>query len=626
MRADRFNSQSVVIASIALAGLNSTRLVAHTIFESAPADSTFCSCGQSASSDFYAAINFQITETVTTGRIGGHIRNYGDGTPVFGALFRIDAEFDRVTLADFNGKRLLGVTRIQPPDVFADASGNLRVTLEPGWYAMVLGAGRFGTTGRADLDFIEPLQFSSRNYSIRASDGSISVGDTARLFVDTDPLPELSILIDETSHDYFSEYTGFGYPAIDKGIVAFQAFTDASGVYKYHMKDGSIDLVATRGTIVPGTDDYFGTFSDPVLDKGAVAFYGGSLLTIGRIDHFGIYTDARGKLEPVMVEGFSIPAGEGGFEFPEHFRGTWIENGAVTFVGANGTPSAGVYVWRTGSVERVVGEGAPIPGEDLLFDSFDETGAPIDGGIVAFGGANSTELVGGIYRATGDTIEFVYGTGTLLPDGITMDRGGLPRMREGKLAFYACDETFTECGLYTDASGELKTVVNRHTLVPGGNGAVFDTWTLGEPFDGRHLAFRGRFGTDWGLFTDLTGTLTRVVGSGDVIEGRVLTSAWLGNSSLEGNKILFSARFEDMSEAIAMARYPAPPGDADDNGMVDLRDAAHIFNCYAGSFEPVDPLTCTSSDFNGDTDVDVVDYTRWITCSNGPDARSPCGY
>ncbi|MBA8889611.1 putative repeat protein (TIGR01451 family) [Dokdonella fugitiva] len=88
-------------------------------------------------------ITFRLLQRTELSEIGIYAR--GNGTQsVYGALYRI-ATPD--TVPDVAGdSRLVGTTLLQPSTTTADVAGPLAVTLEPGWYAITTGTGRYGAT------------------------------------------------------------------------------------------------------------------------------------------------------------------------------------------------------------------------------------------------------------------------------------------------------------------------------------------------------------------------------------------------------------------------------------------------------------------------------------------------
>ncbi len=305
-----------------------------TIFETEPATTDICSCGATADSAFYFASNFQVTDTVETGSIGGQFRDFGDGSPIFGAIVRVDGETDRIGLANFESDKLLGATIIDVPPTTQEVSGNLRVTLTPGWYAVVFGSGRYGTTGAAGAVANNVTQGTSEIYSLNTNTNGISISATAlRFFVESTPVPEFSVLLDTKTSEFFD----LGVPELHDGAIVFK--TD-NGISQMELADPTPQQVADDfDTTIPETNSTFSYFEDSATTRDrSVAFFGGIFNSLA-----GLYTDARGTLERVIDDTMTVPGGTDPFLFPQHFRRASISRGAITFAGRNGTPSMGIY-------------------------------------------------------------------------------------------------------------------------------------------------------------------------------------------------------------------------------------------------------------------------------------------
>ncbi|MCP4246402.1 MAG: hypothetical protein GY778_05065 [bacterium] len=599
------------------------------IYESATSGPTgqTTGSGNTISDSFYLAVNFEVTTTVETGSVGGHLKDFASAGSVFGAIIRLAGPGDFATLADFSSPNLLGAALIPLPYPSDNVSGNLRLTLQPGWYALVLGSGQLGANGEGGSINNNTPDGVSVIYVIRTSDGAIlPQAPGARLFVDSAPVPEFSVIVDtDTLIPGSSQYfRGFSIPAMDGGEIAF--FGDGEfgplwhGVYK--TVDGAVTSVANEGTQIPESSVYFTLFRhQPMIDNGAVTFYGGGLGSLR-----GVYTDVRGSLERVIDSTMTTPGGVDPFAFP---LSVWVsmEDGAITFAGRYDTDSEGIYRWRAGAIDVIANLATPIPNGTGTFDALDDSIAPIEAGAVAFAGLSQAEGIGGIYRTADSGLETIYERGTPFPGGgDIMDILADVRMRNDRFAFVAYSATFTMGGIFTDASGTLEPFLTFDTPVPGGTGP-FVVFGTAFAFDGVHLAAFGRDADyNQGIFSNVTGELAPVIMFGDQVFQKTVDSALGSEASLEGNKLVFRARFDDGSEGILQARYPSPPGDVDDDGDVDLKDAAVLAACFGGSFQPPAAPDCDAADFNGDTDVDLGDFKAWHDCAGGPVAASPCGY
>ena len=87
---------------VGVAGITTPALSA-IIYESAESGPTgqTAGAGPLIDSDWYLCQNFEVTSTVRTGSIGGHFIEFGSGGEVFGAIIRLNGEFDFPTASDF---------------------------------------------------------------------------------------------------------------------------------------------------------------------------------------------------------------------------------------------------------------------------------------------------------------------------------------------------------------------------------------------------------------------------------------------------------------------------------------------------------------------------------------------
>lgn len=95
----------------------------------------------------YNGVKFQLTQPVLTTEIGGHFVAPVGGT-FFGALIALDNEADFPDSGDLSTADVLGHALLPFPTSSAEVFGDLALSLNPGWYALVFGSGLFGATGR----------------------------------------------------------------------------------------------------------------------------------------------------------------------------------------------------------------------------------------------------------------------------------------------------------------------------------------------------------------------------------------------------------------------------------------------------------------------------------------------
>ena len=148
---------NVVAGITCLFHLSASYIKAATIYESGTlgqvgvtnADLTNeLASGTSINESVFAGARFEVTDAVTISRIGGHFLGRSNGTSFFGAIVRLENEFDFPDSCDLSSPDVVGATTLTFPDPSAEVFGNISLTIDRGWYAVVFGSGLFGTDGR----------------------------------------------------------------------------------------------------------------------------------------------------------------------------------------------------------------------------------------------------------------------------------------------------------------------------------------------------------------------------------------------------------------------------------------------------------------------------------------------
>jgi hypothetical protein len=94
----------------------------------------------------YNGVRFQLNQSVLTTEIGGHFVAPTGGT-FFGAIVELVDEEDFPDSGDLSTPDVLGNTLLAFSASSAEVFGDLSLSLDPGWYAMVFGSALFGATG-----------------------------------------------------------------------------------------------------------------------------------------------------------------------------------------------------------------------------------------------------------------------------------------------------------------------------------------------------------------------------------------------------------------------------------------------------------------------------------------------
>ena len=321
----------------------------------------------------------------------------------------------------------------------------------------------------------------------------------------------LNVLVDTrtrvpgSTRNFFS----FSSPSVKNGSVAFAgSLTPGSptqGIYTNI--GGSLNTVADVNTLVPGSTENFGYLTAPSLDNGSVAFLRSGL----GFPIEGVYTNVDGSLSAIADRNTAIPGGTGNFT---RFSNPYLSNGSVTFIGfgdSDGVSQAGIYTNLGGLLNAIADNNTAIPGGTGNFTNF--TSLTSENGSVAFIGERRETL----------------------------------------------SKPPSQQGIYTNLGGSLKAIADLNTPIPNGRGnfTSFRSVSLNKG----NIAFLGTDSSSQGIYTNLGGSLTKVIATGDTLDGKTVSSSvpqldqglLLGANSLSGNQIAFSVGFIDGSQGIYIA-------------------------------------------------------------------------
>jgi hypothetical protein len=366
----------------------------------------------------------------------------------------------------------------------------------------------------------------------------------------------------------------------------------------------TITKVADTNTLIPGGSDSgqpFNSFefSGPALDHGNVFFAGG---LPPESDQFGLYTLYNGTLRMLRNTApfdawTSLMIRQNYFAYAfgprlQDINGNMINlfNGGVP---GTGTPFAGgiriaidgqnawfeaqdqsggdgIYQWNNGSLTTIAQTGAPDPA--LPGQSFREFNTSLSGdqGNVAFRagstptGQPNAQFVEAIYKRVNGTLQTVAVSGSSAPGGtgtfLQLSTQALGY--DGQTLAFLGSDTARGGALYEQQGNQpLQAILSDGSPAPGGgtfhfNGGGTDAVSV----DAGHIAFEAFLNgpSTAGIFTDYTGTLSRVIGTGDQLFGKTVELLAMGQEGLSGDEIAFYASFTDGSSGIYIATLPEP--------------------------------------------------------------------
>jgi hypothetical protein len=286
--------------------------------------------------------------------------------------------------------------------------------------------------------------------------------------------------------------------------------------------DGSIKPIAVRNAAIPSTArSFLGLNFAPSIDNGSIAFHAYSDWGLGVSQLRGAYLARDGELSRIAVTTMPKPGDDTrtfgpGFAFPT------INGGKAAFIAG-----ASIYLHdlHTGKTTPVVDTTIQIPGHEETFLNYNvlENGLDLDGGKIAFIGDRFVRSGVYVADAASGLVTTIAENGTTLYDPEFWRTGDAFRsvsIDQGRIAFQ-----------YSIGDG----------LLAAGDGPI-------------------RIPEFHGVYSNLSGSLARVLGTGDMLDGNLVSRVHMGRQGLDDGQLLIEVSFADNSEALYVARLIPEPG------------------------------------------------------------------
>jgi hypothetical protein len=141
---------------------------------------------------YFVGVNFEIEKSTHIKRVGGNFIGSDTGQ-VFAAIVRLDSINGAPNPPNLSGSDVVGHALVNlpgPGTTIADVSAPLDLTLEPGFYGLWFGSGRFGATGEGTLYAQNPDLGSWYGWTQPLPSGSRGFDDNrTRMFLDAASAP-----------------------------------------------------------------------------------------------------------------------------------------------------------------------------------------------------------------------------------------------------------------------------------------------------------------------------------------------------------------------------------------------------------------------------------------------------
>lgn len=220
---------------------------------------------------------------------------------------------------------------------------------------------------------------------------------------------------------------------------------------------------------------------------------------------------------------------------------------------------------RAGRIRLLADETTSIPAGKGTFTTFEVFGM-LDRGVAVISGRGRGGQAG-IYENIGGRLRVVADTKTPIPGGegtftiwriskfvnITAAFGGMS-VNRGNIAFTGRG-TKDQAGIYARIGGRLTVVADTRTIAPSSNERFINfEYFAGPSLYGKAVAFVGLTNKLSGVYVGAHGKLTKIVATGDELDGKKVFWVLLSPKALEGDRLAFYVAFKDGSRGIYIAK------------------------------------------------------------------------
>lgn len=359
-------------------------------------------------------------------------------------------------------------------------------------------------------------------------------------------------------------FTSLENPAISRGNIAFigSGTGEQQGIYRVLPSGPALPVdplkIADILTPIPGGTGTFTGFSNPINSASNIAFIG-----TGTGGQQGIYrvlpVDPLQPNDPIKIADLLTPIPGGTGSFSSFAPVVSIDGNDVAFMGYNDNQQSGLYALIGEELTVIADTNTQIPGGDGNFVSLPVDPLRILNGNVAFigDGSNGQE---GVYLFRSGVLTGIADTFTNIPDitGLTFDTFNTVSY-DGLNVVFVGSSNQAWTGVYRvlvspgpEQVNPVK-IADTGTAVPGGTGNFLGFGKVAADsgvivFEGTSSDGNGGFLT--GLYTELGGSLSRIIAQGDTLNGKNVSHLEFGDGGFSDNQTIFAATFQDGSQSI----------------------------------------------------------------------------
>jgi hypothetical protein len=333
-----------------------------------------------------------------------------------------------------------------------------------------------------------------------------------------------------------------------------------TGVFRYSTASDQLQELAVVGDSMPGSPSHaFEQFGVPTINNGIVAFYGdvNPVLYSGPIGFGGVYE----QVSPTAPLTRVVDSTSGiGTYFDVGDRPAIDSNGTIAFV----SDYQNLYTYDSSGYHFILGANTQIPGDTQDFDFISKP--TIENGQIVFmgdGGSGSTPTEEGVYSWQNGNLRTVVNGETTLPGGGTFQLEGtddrLFTLSGSSIQFYGYISSSQLAGYIETSPGQLQRAYATGDPFPGVPGL-----TIGG-------SYYQAYDQDLGVY-DLTTSNPSVFGiyyqigdgsllpllTDSVFDGRQLSQLQLVAGSFEDGEIAVDASFSDGSSGVYLISVPVP--------------------------------------------------------------------